>query len=218
MNKQLIREYIKKYYSQFLNELYDSPLDFFKSGDFEYKILLDGDVLAIVSFRNQYDIDRAPIDHKKFSLSKYWDVSWKWGEISDKLKTTSNFIKVTSTLFKIVYSFISNISPDIISFSGLTESHERIYSNESFLERWRSLLSEKYNVSWSNDRVWIVKKSLSPIDEYKVMNLAEHLSISPSEAYKKIVYPNKKELKGITKNELIKEQIKILVLKHLYLK
>lgn len=218
MNKHLIGEYIKKYYSQFLNELYDSPLDFFKSGDFEYKVLLDGDILAIVSFRNQYDIDRAPIDHKKFSISKYWDVNWKWGEISDKLKTTSNFIKVTSTLFKIVYSFISNISPDIISFSGLTESHERIYSNESFLERWRSLLSEKYNVSWSNDRVWIVKKSLSPIDEYKIMNLAEHLSISPSEAYKKIVYPNKKELKGITRNELIKEQIKRLVLKHLYLK
>lgn len=218
MHKTLIREYINEFKNQYLNELYDSPLDYFIVNDYRYNILLDGDVVAIVNFRNQYDIDRAPIDHKKYSLSKYWDVSWEWGDISREQKTSQNFIKVTSTLFKIVYSFISNISPDIVSFSGLTESHERIYSDERFLDRWRSLLSEKYNVSWSNDRVWIVKKSLSPIDEYKVIRLSEHLEISPSEAYKKVVYPNKKELKGITKNKLIKEQIKRIVLKYIYLK
>jgi hypothetical protein len=39
MNKQLVREHIKTYYAHFLNELYDSPLDYFKVSDFEYKVI-----------------------------------------------------------------------------------------------------------------------------------------------------------------------------------
>jgi len=87
-----------------------------------------------------------------------------------------------------------------------------------FIERWEGLLGEKYEVKWHNDKVWIINKNISYIDEYKIIQLSEHFKLPPSQIYRMIKYPNKKDKEGISKNILIKEQIKRIILKQIYLR
>ena len=216
----IIKKYVKEYQSMFLNELYDSPLKFKTYDDKRYQILQGGEILANVIFHPQYGVDNSPIDHNRYNISKYWDISWRWGDDIDKSnQNVSNFIKVTSTMFPIVEEFIRNNNyPQLLGFSGLTESHDRIYSDELFIERWEGLLGEKYEVKWHNDKVWIINKNISYIDEYKIIQLSEHFKLPPSQIYRMIKYPNKKDKEGISKNILIKEQIKRIILKQIYLR
>ena len=219
MRDQIVKLF-EEYKKLFINELYDTPLKYKTYDDKRYQILQDDKVLANVSFHPQYGVEESPIDYKKYNINRYWDISWGWGEeINKELQTQQNFIKVTSTMFPIVEKFIrSNNYPQLLGFSGLTDAHSRIYSNELFLERWKVLLGEKYEVKWYNDKVWIINKNISYTDESRIIRLSEHFQLPPSQIYRMIKYPYKKDKKGISKHDLIKEQIKRIILKQIYLR
>ena len=134
-------------------------------------------------------------------------------------KNTKNFIKVTSTAFKIVDDFIRNNNyPALLGFGGLSEKHERIYSNQSFLDRWKILLGEKYYAEWENDKLWIINKNFHKIDEHRLIKHSQYSQTPISEIYRDLKFPNKNKHKGISKVNIIKEQIKRIILKQIYLK
>ena len=219
-NKETIKRLYKEYKEQFINELYDTPLEFKKDSNTKYIVYdKDGNELAYFLFRFMYNINDSPIDYKKYKLDRYWNIDWYWIDgLSKDEKNAKNCIKVTSTAFKIVDDFIrSNNFPLLLGFGGQTESHDRIYSNESFIERWKILFSEKYNVEYKNDKLWISNKIIQNIDEYKIISLSELHNKPTSEIYRMLLYPNKHNIRGISRHNMIKEQIKRIILKKIYI-
>lgn len=221
-NKELIKKLYQEYKLNYLNELYDTPLNFKKESNTKYTVYNNEEPLAYFLFTFRYDINNSPIDYKKYKLDRYWDVSWYWVDSLSKIeKNTKNFIKITSTSFKVVDDFIrKNNYPPLLSFGGLTEQHERIYSNQLFLDRWKVLLGEKYYTEWDlqNDKVWIVNKNFYKIDEAKIYKASQAFEKSPSLIFQEEKFPIKNKLKGISRHNLVKEQIKRVILKQIYLK
>ena len=220
MNKTLIKKLYEEYKSQYLNELYDTPLQFEEELNNKYIVYNNKQQLAYFTFSFMYNINDSPIDYKKYKIDKYWDISWYWDpEISKEEKNAKNFIKVTSTAFKIVDDFIRNKNyPLILGFGGLTKKHENIYSDEKFIDRWKILLGERYYVEWKNDKLWIINKIIHKIDESKIHKASQVFEKSPSLIFQEEKFPIKNKLKGISKANFIKEQIKRVILKQIYLK
>jgi hypothetical protein len=218
-NKETIKLLYKEYKEQFINELYDTPLEFKKNNNSYTVYKENGDELAFFTFRFEYNIDNSPIDYKKYKLNKYWDINWYWSSnVKEEEKNTKNFIKVTSTAFKVVDDFIINNNyPALLGFGGLTEKHEQIYSNQSFIDRWKILFGEKYYVEWKNNKLWIINKNFYQIDELRLIKHSQFQEKPISEIYRMLLYPNKNNVKGISRHNLIKEQIKRIILKKIYI-
>lgn len=220
-NKETIKQLYQEYSKLYLNELYDKPLLFNKQDNTKYTVYdKDGNELAYFLFSFMYDIDNSPVDYKKYRLDRYWNIDWYWiHKLPKEYKTTQNFIRVTSTAFKIVDDFIqSNNYPALLGFGGLSESHENIYSNKLFIDRWQNLFSERYYVEWKNDKMWIINKNYYKIDELRLVRHSEFQKKPISEIYKQLKFPTKNSVTGIAKHNLIKEQIKRIILKKIYLK
>lgn len=218
-NKELIKKLYQEYRQNYLNELYDTPLQFKKNNNSYTVYKENGDELAFFTFRFEYNIDNSPIDYKKYKLNKYWDINWYWSSNVKEEKNTKNFIKVTSTAFKVVDDFIRNNNyPALLGFGGLTEKHEQIYSNQSFIDRWKILFGEKYYVEWKNNKLWIINKNFYQIDELRLTKHSQFQEKPISEVYRMLLYPNKHNIKGISRHNMIKEQIKRVILKQIYLK
>jgi hypothetical protein len=223
MNKEVIKNLYKEYKKEYINELYDIPFKFETESDFpvpKYDVYDDeGKKIAYFLFYPQYNINISPVDYKKYNLNKYWDVSWYFYNIPKEEKNTKTFIKITSTAFKIIDDFITkNNHPPLLGFGGLTSQHERIYSDPSFIKRWKILFGEKYYVEWKNDKLWIINKNFYKTDESKLYKQSIFQERSVSEIYKESKFPTKSKLKGISKHNLIKEQIQRIILKQIYLK
>jgi hypothetical protein len=219
-NKETIKRLYNEYKEQYLNEIYDTPLEFKKDSNTKYIVYdKDGNELAYFLFKFMYNINQSPVDYKKYKLDRYWNIDWYWiDRLPKEQKNAQNFIKVTSTAFKIVDDFIiSNNFPLLLGFGGLTETHDRIYSDERFIERWRILFGERYKVKYHNDKLWIINKIIT-IDENKISRIAEIYEKSNSEAYRKELFPTKRDVKGISRHYMIKEQIKRIILKRMYLR
>lgn len=217
-SKETIKKLYEEYKKQFLDELYDTPLKYSKDSNIKYVVYSkEGNELAYFLFRIMYNVDDSPINYRKYKVDRYWDVSWFWKEgLDSSEKTPANFIRLTSTSFKVVNDFIeSNNYPLLLGFAGLTEAHDRIYSN---IDRLKILFGEKYYVEFKNDKIWIINKILKDIDEHKIISLSELKNLPPSEISRRIKYPLKKENKGITRHNIVKEQIKRIILKQIYLK
>jgi hypothetical protein len=221
VEKGLIKKLYEEYKKGYLNELYDTPLKFKREDNNKYEVFFeDNQPIAYFRFSFMYNIGDSPIDYRKYNLDKYWDISWYWSSgIDNKLKNSNNFIKITSTSFKIVDDFIRNNNhPVLLGFGGLSEQHERIYSNKTFIDRWEVLFGEKYYVEWKNDKLWIINKNFHKIDESRLLKHSIHQQKPISEIYRNLKYPNKNNYKGILRNNLIKEQIKRIILKSIYLR
>ena len=218
--RELIKKLYKEYKNHYINELYDSPLRFKKVSNTKYIVYNSEGSLAYFLFSFMYDINNSSVDYKKYKLDKYWDVSWYWvPNLPQTEKKPKNFIKVTSTAFKIVDDFIRNNNyPLLLGFGGLTEQHERIYSNQSFLDRWETLLGERYYVEWKNDKVWIINKIIHKTDESKIYKASQIFKKDTSSIFRESKFPIKSQLKGISKHTFIKEQIKRIILKQIYLR
>lgn len=219
-NKGLIKKLYEEYKKEYLNEIYDTPLQFKKESNTKYIVYKDDKELAYFLFTFKYNINDSPVDYKRYKLDRYWSIDWYWSQnISKEEKNAKNFIRVTSTAFKIVDDFIRNYNyPPLLGIGGLTEQHERIYSDEKFIDRWKILLGEKYYVEWENDKIWIINKNFYKIDEAKIYKASQAFEKSPSEIYQHEKFPTKNKLKGISRHNLIKEQIKRIILKQIYLK
>jgi len=219
-NKETIKRLYNEYKEHYLNEIYNTPLEFKKDSNIKYIVYdKDGNELAYFLFRFMYNINDSPVDYKKYKLDRYWNVDWYWVDnLSKDQKTVQNFIRITSTAFKIVEDFItSNGFPLLLGFGGLTDSHNRIYSDERFIERWQILFGERYKIKYQNDKLWIINKTLT-VDETKISKIAEIYKLSNSEAYRKELFPTKRDVKGISRHNMIKEQIKRIILKKIYFK
>jgi hypothetical protein len=219
-NKEVVKRLYNEYKEQYLNEIYDTPLKYNKESNTKYVVYdKEGNELAYFLFRFMYNIDKSPVDYKKYKLDRYWNVDWYWvNNISKEEKNAKNFIRITSTAFKVVEDFItSNNFPLLIGFGGLTDSHDRIYSDNRFIERWQILFGERYKVEYQNDKLWIINKTIT-VDEIKISRIAEIYEMSSSEAYRKELFPTKRDVKGISRHNMIKEQIKRIILKRIYFK
>lgn len=219
-NKETIKKLYNEYKKEYLNELYDTPLKFKKEGINKYIVYKEnGEELAYFLFSFMYDMNKSPIDYKKYALDKYWNIDWYWSKISTEEKNNLNFLKVTSTSFKIVFDFIKeNNYPVLLAFGGQYETHEKVYSNKNFLDRWGVLLGEKYYVEWLNDKFWIINKNFHKIDENRIIKFSQFQEKPPSEIYRDMKFPTKNKLKGISRHDFIKEQIRRIILKQIYLK
>ena len=79
-NKELIKKLYEEYKIIYLNEIYDTPLQFKKESNTEYIVCKEnGDELAYFYFKLEYEIDKSSIDFRRYKINNYWEVNWLQG-------------------------------------------------------------------------------------------------------------------------------------------
>jgi hypothetical protein len=205
-----------------LNESLDSPLSNIKQiDDFEYEASNDfigGRFIFSLGFNNN--------DLFKYGISNDVDVfyNFSWSFILDtdeSLKTVGNWKKLTSTGFIILDDFIRKHKPKLIKFSFQTGGSEKVYFNEIFLSKLKPIFYHNYDVITDRDYgvVMLVDKKFSNLKEEPIKKRMEQCgeTLIESENYWKYPHRRKREMRGIMKNDYIKEQIKRILNKNRYL-
>jgi hypothetical protein len=215
-NKETIKRLYNEYKEQYLNEIFEAPLEYSQIEPTKYQV---GN-LATFIFKREYTFSDVPFDTTMYKIPFYWSISWMWGNnLSEEEKTLTNWLKVMSTSFKIVNDFIRQKDyPLVLEFSGQTETHKRVYHNKKFLDRWQILFGEKYEILLHKDHIWFINKNISNKNLHNAIKLSEHSQISLSKAVEYWKFKNKRDVKGIARHDMIKEQIKRIILKRIYLK
>lgn len=215
-NKETIKRLYNEYKEQYLNEIFETPLEYNQIESTKYQV----SNLATFTFKKEYIFSDVPFDTTMYKIPFYWSISWIWNnELSKKEKTLINWLKVMSTSFKIVNDFIRQKDyPLVLEFSGQTETHKRVYHNKEFLDRWQILFEEKYEILLHKDHIWFINKNISNKNLHNAIKLSKHAQISLSKAIEYWKFKNKRDVKGISHHNMIKEQIKRIILKQIYLK
>jgi hypothetical protein len=215
-NKETIKRLYNEYKEQYLNEIFETPLEFKQIEPTKYQ----AENLAIFIFKREYNFLDVPFDTNMYKVPLYWSISWVWNnELPDEEKTLKNWLKVMSTSFKIVDNFIRQKEyPLVLEFSGQTETHKRVYHNKEFLDRWQILFGEKYEVILHKDHIWFINKNISNKNIHNAIKLSEQSQISLSKAIEYWKFKTKRDVKGISRHDMIKEQIKRIILKRMYLR
>ena len=129
-NKEVVKRLYNEYKEQYLNEIFETPLEFKQIDSTKYQ----AGNLAIFTFKREYDFSSVPFDTTMYKIPFYWGISWIWiNDISEEEKTIKNWLKVTSTSFKIIDDFIRQKDyPPVLEFSGQTQTHKNVYHSVSF--------------------------------------------------------------------------------------
>ncbi len=196
-----------------MQELLDQPLEnIAKIDNFHYKVW-EGDVAAIFYFRkNYFDSPNLYFDISK--VNNTYSLSWKFEESS--IKNSKNFLRVLASGYQVITDFISNNSPEVISFGGLSKGHDNLYNGEVFQNRLKTLLGEEYDIisNIENSSIYIINKTVSNIKQEAILKRSEITSIQESITYWK--YPHLHP--STPKNVRVKSKIKKRVIENLYFK
>lgn len=220
----LIKKIIKPEIIQefLLNESFDSPLPNVKkidnlnyeasddviAGRFVFKLGFNNDDLTKYGISNDVDV--------------FYDFSWSFlTGTDDSLKTTRNWKKLTSTGFMILDDFIRKNKPKLIKFSFHTSGNEKVYFNDVFLDRLKSIFYHDYDVITDKNYgvVMLVYKKFSNLKEEPIRKRMEQCgeTLMESELYWKYPHRRKREMRGVIRNDYIKEQIRRVLIKNRYL-
>ena len=222
--RNLIKKIIKpEIIEEFLlNESLDSPLPKIKQiDDFEYEVSNDfigGKFVFTLGFNNN--------DLLKYGVSNdidvFYDFSWSFTDDTDEsFKTVGNWKKLTSTGFIILDDFIRKHNPNLVKFSPQTTGNEKVYFNSIFLDKLKSIFFHNYDVITDKDYgvIILVNKRFSNLKEEPIkkrMQLCGE-NLNEAETYWKYPHRRKREMKGVVKNDYIKEQIRRVLNKNRYL-
>jgi hypothetical protein len=220
MNKKLIQKIIKEeiFVKYQINESFDIPFNNIKRID-SYNYIVDEDgVQGIFTFHvlfNNNELNDYDFYNKK--IDTYYELSWIWGSnMKPELKTTSNWIKMTTTSFKIIDSFIREKKPLLIKFAPRTGGNKKVYFHTEFTDKLETIFAEHFDVIVDNkkQRVFLVNKEVSRLKEDSIRKLSEYIELF--EAWKYWKYPKKNKTKGTVRNDLVKEQQKRILYKWKY--
>lgn len=226
MDKELIRKILKEelFTKYQIDESFDKPFSSFKKRtDFNYIVNEDG-VIGEFIFINKYNTHELPndiIDNSKVDI--YYELIWRWGENMDKkLKTVENWVKMTTTSFKIIDDFIRTMKPLVIKFSEQSRGNYKIYSHSEFINRLSVLFDDHFHVDVSNKVknknvvIYLINKEVSLVMKDPINKRAENCT-NMEESRQYWLYPRKRDQKGIIRNDTIKEQRKRILYKLKYL-
>jgi hypothetical protein len=219
MTKQQIREFYRNFKLQILNEIQeylDIPLDNLeKVDDFTYMVW-DKDIHANFIFRKKYyDLPNPYFDIEK--LKDSYGLEWKWGKnMDEQFKTSKAFLRTWASGYQVIYDFLKNHNPQVLSFSGLSKGHDSIYFGETFLKRLKTLLKDEYDVIVDKEEsvLYIINKVFSHIKNEAILKRSQSTSLNEAIIYWK--YPDLHP--STIKNVRIKNKIKQRVIQNLYFK
>jgi len=206
----------------FINESFDKPFEnVLKIDDFTYTC---GDEKPLVKFtiRPYYK----KIDCENYLLdkvdSKIYEISWDWiYGVNGEEKTTSNWVKATTSSIKIIDQFNRDLKPNIILFNE-TENTQIIYRGFNFIEKIRTIFGDNflvcsnYNEELDVNRVYLIKKELSTYGLDRVKKTNEQCGIGFDVIREKVLKPKKRDLKGIKRKAFKETQLKRIVMKSIY--
>lgn len=204
-----------------INEVFDVPFNNLSKTDDNTYIVDENGIGIKYTFRGRYDSEIIPKNYVKNDIGLFYEISWDWvKDVLEELKTTTNWIRSTSTSFKVLDDFIRNEDPKVIMFST-TEKTFNIYNNDLFINHLTNIFGQKYYITKEQNgdvlRVFLIRKDISHYADDMINKTYQQNGGDINEIRKRILYPNKRYFKGIRRNSLIKEQIKRILLKKRYL-
>lgn len=220
MNKKQIIEFYKHYKSEILSEMrefFDKPLEHIKKINSKEYIAYEDDLEIRFNFIRRFegDILSLPNSIDKKQIKEYYELSWVFvkGEPNNK-----NFLRACGTSFSILNDFFTNNSNIlIISFSGLKQGHDSIYSG-SFKNKMENLFGDEYQYIIKNEdgikSYFLVNKIILEANLGSIKKRAKETSLIES-----FIYWKYKNLHPETpKNVKIRSKIKSKIIYNLYIK
>lgn len=202
---------IKKIIKDYLNEeIFDIPFTNIKKEHDQHYIINEDGVIVNFNFKMRFDIENL-IKVKKNEIDFFWEVYWGWDKnMKPELKTPKNWIKVIATSYKILNEFIKDYNPKVIHFGRQTDGNKKVYSNTSFLDKIKTIFGENYIVISDDEKenFFLIKKEHSTIYETTIEKRIKYLNETFDIAKQRTLHPYINELKGIVKNDFLKEELK----------
>ena len=219
MTKQQIREFYRSFKLQILNEIQeylDIPLDNLeKTNKFEYRVWGDN-IIADFTFRKKYyNLPNPYFDIGKSKDS--YELEWRWNQDMNKqFKNPKSFLRTWASGYQVIYDFLKDNNPQVLSFSGLSKGHDNIYFGETFLKRLKTLLKNEYDIIVDKEEstLYIINKTFSNIKNEVILTRSNLTSLNEAVIYWK--YPDLHP--STSKNVRIKNKIKQRVIQNLYFK
>jgi hypothetical protein len=210
-----------KFNQYILNESFDKPFNNVEKIDDLTYLCGDGDMLVKFVFR-PYFKDFGCKKYLNSEPTKVYEISWDWlPDVNDENKTKSNWVKATTTSFKIIDSFNRTTSPNVIVINE-TENTSVIYRGDNFLEKTKTLFDNKFVVcrEYDNDmdinRIFLIKKELTNYALDRINKTYEQCGGDFNLIRENILFPKKKNLKGIKLKQFKDKQIKQLLFREIY--
>jgi len=200
---KLVREILNE-------EIFDTPFTNVKKIDDQFYQINEEGVIVDFRFKIRFDVENL-IKVKKEEIDIFWEVYWLWNkEMKEELKTPKNWGRVIATSYKIINEFIEDYQPKVIHFGRQTDGNKKIYSNPNFIDKVRTIFGDKYIFISDDEKenFFLVQKELSTIYETAIKKRIQFLNESFDVAKQRVLHPNINDLKGIVKNDFIKEEEK----------
>lgn len=220
MTKQQLIDIIKEE-CNILKEVFQVILPYKQERSDKYNIYpTDSDVrLAELFFRNTPN-RTSELKYSNKPIDKYIEIVWEWSFDSEESdQTTTNFLKVTGTVFKIVDEYIKNNNPLVLTFKGMESGHDKLYRSGEFVKKWSTLLNQKYDIYFDDltdsNNIWFVRKDISVRYDANIEKLMEIKHITRDTAEKEWKYKRKSNSYGSIKHEQTKSQLRRVVFNYI---
>jgi len=219
-----MRDFIKKVLRDYtITESLDKPFKNLKEIEFTRYYLDEDNVKVNFKFKHEFNIHKLPLyllDTEK--LKNYFEISWSWNQdMENGYKTVYNWKRVTATAFKVIDMFLRKYNPELVIFKGRHPKMDIIYNYDQFLEILRNLFYFNYFVKNYDDKIYIIRKDVSSIYEGHIEKRSEcdDCNETYEESREFWLHPNKRKrnMKGISRNDYIKDQRKRIFLKEFFL-
>lgn len=217
MNKLSLTHLIKSYIQEITtSESFDRPLQGLSvlDGGYTY-IVFDDSISAKFIFTKRSDIENLPKLIDANNINKWYDISWDWVNTPIALQTPTNWVKVTSTMYKVIHEFKKSKTPNLISFSNNSEYTRKIYFNSEFIKKlkYAFLTHDDIIVNEENSAIYIVDKLKSNLNNETYRKNARNLNISYVESREQYILEQKHGIKkGITRYNYIKDKLQELII------
>jgi len=213
---------MKNIFPNILKESFDKPFkNIEKINEFTY-LCGDDNMLSKFIFRPYFK----DIGCKEYLIekpTKIYEVSWDWlSSVNDKEKTKTNWVKSTTTSFKVIDSFIRDINPNTIVINE-TENTSVIYRGVNFLDKiktlfyYRFVICVNYDEELDTNRIYLIKKELTTYGMERINKTHEQCGGDINLIRENILFPKEENLKGIKLKEFKDKQTKSILFRKIYL-
>lgn len=194
----------EEYKHRVLTELFEKDLPNIKKiSPLRYIVGNGEDIEAVYFFRPVSDV-----------VSNSWSVNWSFTD-NNKTTTPEAWKQITATSYKILQDFINERKPNSIHISGNTDGKTNIYKTDSYLEKLKNLLNNKYRVDNSDEDMVVLNLIESKV-QMGIMKRMEQMYESYTQALHNWENGNLNAVSCIERWSAIQKKVKREILQEVY--
>jgi len=180
----MLKRWIKECQVEVINEIYNTPVPW--SGKFDgltTYIYIDDIPVKIFFIHNgdlkakelENNLRDAHILHEYAYITRYYELFFDTEKTGDRKHDTMIFIKIMSTLPKILHQFIIDKKPEVIKVNGDGDRLESVYNNPILNNNFKQF--KYYTLRIVNNELYLIRKDLTINEMLEHINPKKYMAL-----------------------------------------